>query len=423
MWYYRILVWLLLPLVLLRLGWRGWRERGYWQHVPERLGWYPTAPDKVPRIWLHAVSVGETRAAVPLVAGLQAQYPQYRLLLTHGTPSGRDMGRHLFGGTVDQCYLPYDTAWAVRRFVRHYHPAVGVMMETELWPNLVLACWRARVPLILANARMSERSASRYRRFLSLTQTMLTRLCRVAAQSDEDAHRLRELGAQRVTVMGNLKFDQQPSQQLLDLAGRWRAGLAPGRLVCVAASTRAQEEALILDVWQRVAPRDALLVLVPRHPQRFGAVAQLLEQRGLVSVRRSSGLLPTVTTQVWLGDSMGEMSAWFALADVAIIGGSLLPFGGQNLIEATAVGCPVIVGPHMWNFAQATRAAVDRGAALALTDVQELADVLLSLLTDEKARQRMHDAGLKFSQDHRGATGRLLPLVAECLAQNAAHGG
>ena len=255
-----------------------------------------------------------------------------------------------------QAYVPYDYPDAVDRFFRYFSPAFGVLMETEIWPNLLAAALRRRVPVILANARLSQRSARGYGKVSALTGPAFAALSAVAAQTPGDAARIAGLGANPVSALGNLKFDVTPAPDKLALGRAWREVLG-GRPVWLAASTREGEEVLVLEAWREVSATGALLVLVPRHPQRFAEVAALLEQSDIDFVRRSEGL-PGSTTQVWLGDSMGEMAAYYALADIAFVGGSLLPFGGQNLIEAAACGCPVIVGPHTFNFLQATDDAV-----------------------------------------------------------------
>ncbi len=409
---YQTALWLALPWVLLRLFWRGWRQRGYWLHVGERFGFFRHAGER-PVLWLHAVSVGETRAAASVLALLQQRYPQYQILLTHGTPTGRATGAQLYGATVWQAWLPYDLAFAVRRFVRHYRPALGLVMETEIWPNLLRACAEHRVPVMLINARLSARSAARYRYLGSVMREALSGLCSVAAQSEADAQRLRELGARHLLVMGNLKFDIHPPEAQWQQARSWRAGLG-SRLVCLAASTREGEEALVLDAWQRLST-NALLVIVPRHPQRFDAVAQLVSQRGLRLQRRSDGSPVAAQTEVWLGDSMGELFAFYGLADVAVIGGSLLPFGGQNLIEAAAMGCPLVLGSYRWNFTEASHLALACGAAVEVTDGLQLTERLRELLVDAALRAAMRDAALRFSREHQGATLRLLPEIERCL--------
>lgn len=398
------------PFALLRLGWRARRQPAYLRHVPERFGCYPAAALDRP-IWLHAVSVGETRAAEPLVAALCAQHPGRAVLLTHTTPTGRQTSVDLFGDSVARCYLPYDLPFAVQRFLRHYRPAIGMLMETELWPNLIAACRGAGIPLVLVNARLSERSARGYERVRTLAAEALAGLAAVGAQSEADAQRLRRLGAREVRVTGNLKFDRMPAPADLDTGAGLRA-LCGTRPVFLAASTREGEEALILEA-MRDAPADLLTVIVPRHPQRFDAVAQLLERNRIAYQRRSAQQPVLPATRVLLGDSMGEMYAYYAACDVAFVGGSLLPLGGQNLLEACAVGRPVLIGPHTFNFAEATAAAVEAGAAIRVADAGELATALAALLQDAPRRERMADAGRRLVHAHQGATARTLALLEQ----------
>ncbi len=406
---YTLLFYVLTPFIWLRLMWRARRQPDYLRHLGERYGRYPVRPDG-PVIWVHAVSVGETRAAQPLIDALRREWPTHRILLTGMTPTGRDAGAQLYGKAVIQAYLPYDLPFAVDRFFRHFSPSFGVLMETEIWPNLLASATRQRVPVMLANARLSARSARGYQRIGALARPAFACLAGVAAQTEGDAGRLSALGATPVTVCGNLKFDVAPAETMLDLGRQWRAALA-GRQVWLAASTREGEEPLVLEAWSRARASGALLVLVPRHPQRFDEVAALLRQRGLRFGRRSEGL-PTTEIDVWLGDSMGEMAAYYALADFAFIGGSLLPLGGQNLIEAAACGCPVLIGPHTFNFKQATEDAIAAGAAQRVVDAAQLGQAAARLMDDGVALAAMRASALAFAAAHRGATQRMLTVIA-----------
>ena len=415
---YALLWYCLTPLIWLRLAWRARKQPEYLQNLGERYGFYRQTPFNR-LIWVHAVSVGETRAAQPLIEGLLAQWPEHRILLTGMTPTGRQTGAEVygarFGERVLQVYLPYDYPGAVRRFFAHFNPAFGVLMETEIWPNLLAAAKTAGVPVVLANARLSARSARGYGRFDALVRPAFAALAGVAAQTSGDARRLGELGAPTVDVCGNLKFDVTPDPDKLLLGQRWRAALN-GRPVWLAASTREGEEPLILAAWRQVAPSGALLVLVPRHPQRFDAVAALVREAGLSCVRRSDGL-PQADTAVWLGDSMGEMAAYYALADLAFIGGSLLPLGGQNLIEAAACGCPVLVGPHTFNFLQATEDALSAGAARRIQDETDLGATVAGLLADPVQLAGMREAAVSFARAHQGAAGRTLAFIARRMGR------
>ena len=404
---------LLFPFIFLKLLWRARLQPEYLQHVAERFGFYAQRSEQ-PVIWLHAVSVGETRATVSLVERLRSRYPHHRILLTHTTPTGRAASEQLYGDRVTRVYLPYDYPFAVRRFLRHFQPHMGMLMETEIWFNLIHGCHQNNVPLLLLNARMSERSARGYARFASLTRDALQSLSGIAAQSEDDASRLAALGAGKISVMGNLKYDIVPPSAMLELGKLLRAQFGVTRKVFLAASTREGEEILLLEAWQAAAP-EALLVLVPRHPQRFNEVAELVTKRGLSMQRRTANQPVSAEVQVVLGDSMGEMFAYYAAADAAFIGGSLLPFGGQNLIEACAVGTPVLIGIHTHNFADATRLAVEAGAAKRVNDARELVTAQQALLRDEKALAEMKRLGLRFVAAHQGATEKAMQVIHQHL--------
>ncbi|KVL88462.1 lipid IV(A) 3-deoxy-D-manno-octulosonic acid transferase [Burkholderia stagnalis] len=427
---YRALWWLVAPLAVVRLVVRSRKERGYREHIGERFGCGPGRgpDDRAPLIWVHAVSVGETRAAQPLIDALMKARPDARILLTHMTPSGRATGTQIFGDRVLRCYLPYDMPGAVRRFLRAWRPTLGLVMETEVWPTLIDECRRADVPLVLTNARMSARSYKRAAKFGAATRDVFGGFSRVLAQSPADAERLTSLGARNVAVLGNLKFDMTTPPELAARGRAWRDAIGT-RPVWVAASTRENEEALVLQAFDAVKTPDALLILVPRHPQRFGEVEALVARSNRKCVRRSAWAadaaalaagrpaappLPSDVT-VLLGDSMGELGAYYAAADVAFIGGSLLPLGGQNLIEACAVGVPVLIGPHVFNFTQATADAVAAGAALQIEDPLDLAHVLDALFADHVRRVAMGAAGAAFAARHRGATARSVDVLAALL--------
>ncbi|GIZ53266.1 lipid IV(A) 3-deoxy-D-manno-octulosonic acid transferase [Noviherbaspirillum aridicola] len=411
---YSVAWWLALPLVLARLWWRGRREPGYRQHLGERFGIYRQRIN-APVIWVHAVSVGETRAAEPLVNALLAAWPDHAILLTHMTATGRATGASLFGrhgGRVVQSFLPYDTGLMVGRFLRHFRPRLCILMETEVWPNLMAQCARHAVPVALVNARLSERSLAKARRLPGLMGEAAAGMACVAAQTDADADRLRRFGTPNVHVTGNLKFDVEPPAAMLAAGAALRTRIGE-RPVFLCASTREGEEVLLLDAWRARDRGTSLLLLVPRHPQRFDEVAQEVAARGLRMARRSTladaPLAPEV--QVLLGDSMGEMFAYYAASDVAHIGGSVLPFGGQNLIEACAVGKPVLLGPHTFNFAAASEDAIAAGAALRLADAQQIVDAADRLLRSPAQREEMGHAAAAFAQQHRGATRRTIALL------------
>lgn len=411
---YTLLLWLLLPYVVFHLVSRARRQPAYLRHVAERFGAYSNHSDR-PVIWLHTVSVGETRAASSLVKRLQQVYPDYQLLLTHTTPTGRETSQQLYGDSVQRVYLPYDYPFAVRRFVRHFKPRVGILLETEIWPNLIHTCKTAAVPLLLLNARMSEKSANRYARYPELFGPALRALAAAAAQDDADASRLAALGARDVSVMGNLKFDIEPPAAQIELGMRLRHLFGAGRKVFLAASTRDGEEVLVLDALRGIDIPGLLTVIVPRHPQRFGEVAALMEKRGVSFVRRSTNQPVASNVQAVLGDSMGEMFAYYQACDVALIGGSLLPYGGQNLIEACAIGRPVLIGPHTYNFAQASEFGVTAGAAYRLASAEDLADHLAELFSKPAQIAAMSEAGKKFVAAHQGATDTALNVIRKFL--------
>jgi 3-deoxy-D-manno-octulosonic-acid transferase len=408
------------PLYFLRLWWRGRREPAYREHWRERLG-VPSVPPVPGRLWLHAVSLGETLAAAPLLQALRQQQPGLRVLLTHSTATGREAGAKLLQDGDAQAWLPYDTPGAVRRFLRTQQPAVGVVMETEIWPNLLKGAQLAGLAMVLANARLSARSAAKGQRLAVLMHPALARFGQVLAQTEADALRLREAGAHDVQVMGNLKFDITPRPELLARGQAWRAAL--GRPVVLAAVTREGEEAELLAAWalqlktSGTAAQRPLLLIVPRHPQRFDEVAALASQAGFSLARRSAWAdtpaAEAALGDVWLGDSLGEMALYYASADVALLGGSFAPLGGQNLIEAAACGCPLLMGPHTFNFAQAAEDALAARAAERLPDLPAAVARALALAagTASAARLAMAEQALAFSQAHRGAAARMALAV------------
>jgi 3-deoxy-D-manno-octulosonic-acid transferase len=413
---YSALLWLALPFVLARLVWRSRRQPGYLHHLGERFGATPR-PRAPPVIWVHAVSVGETRAAVPLVALLRRDYPDASILLTHMTPTGRAAGREIFGDSVTQAWLPWDFRFAVRRFLLRASPAFGVLLETEIWPNLLAACKERGVPVFLVNARLSERSAAGYARVAPLVREALDGLAGVAAQTAADASRLERLGARDVAVTGNIKFDLEVPADIAQRGRELRALFGPERRVWVIGSTRDGEEELLADAIEAAGPAaDVLVVMVPRHPQRFDAVAALLALRRGPVIRRSLGLPVPAEARYALGDSMGEMLAYYAAADVVLVGGSLKPYGGQNLIEPCAVGKPVIFGPHTFNFESTAESALAEGAGLRVRDAGQATALALSLLDDPARRTDMGRRAAQFAQSNRGALERLGAWLAPRVA-------
>jgi 3-deoxy-D-manno-octulosonic-acid transferase len=418
---YSMAWWLALPLVLARLWRRGRKEPGYRQHMPERFGFYSRLPaDARPMIWVHAVSVGETRAAEPLIDALLQAYPEHAILLTHMTPTGRATGQALFakhGARVMQSYLPYDTGWMVGRFLRYFTPRICILMETEVWPNLIAQCVRHRVPVTLVNARLSERSLAKAQRLSALMIEAARGITCVAAQTEADAARLRQMNVSKVEVTGSIKFDVAPPDAMLRKGEALRRQIG-SRPVLLCASTREGEEALILDALANTNLSDALLLIVPRHPQRFDEVANMAAERGY-GVRRRSTLgedAVTADVRILVGDSMGEMFAYYAACDIAFIGGSLLPLGGQNLIEACAVGKPVLIGPHTFNFTEVSENALAAGAAMRILDAAAMMCVAARLLHADDERLTMGAKAQGFAKQHRGATTRTMALLKQFIS-------
>lgn len=412
--FYTFILWLLLPYVAFHLLWRARKQPEYLQHVAERFGRYNVASQR-PIIWLHTVSVGETRAAANLIQQLQKTYPQHQLLLTHTTPTGRAASEQLYGDNVLRVYLPYDYPFAVESFLQHFKPSLGILLETEIWFNLIHACHTQKIPLLLLNARLSEKSAARYAKFPRLTQLGLTELSTIAAQTKDDATRLKNLGALQVVIMGNLKFDIDPPAEMLKLGETLRTLFGRNRNIFLAASTRPGEEELLLQTLAQIKIPNLLTIIVPRHPQRFDEVANLLAQHKIRFQKRSANNPSNPETQVVLGDSMGEMFAYYAACDIAFIGGSLLQFGGQNLIEACSVGKPVLIGEHTFNFAQASEQAVACGAAVRVNNLAELAHAAQDLLSHPEKMDAASQAARKFVNAHRGATQQALTHIKPFL--------
>jgi len=424
---YSLLLRAALPLVFARYAWRARKEPLYGAFWSERIGRFDAAIEPG-RLWLHAVSLGETRAAAALIEQLRAQRPGVRLLLTHGTATGRAAGRALLREGDVQSWLPLDTPGAARRFLRAHRPAAGVLLETEVWPNLLFEAQAAGVPMVLANARLSERSLAKGRRLAALLHPAMARFKAVLAQTEADAQRLRASGVQNVQVMGNLKFDMDMPPDLMARGRQWRQAL--GRPVVLAASWREGEDEPLLKTWAALPQPRPLLLLVPRHPQRFDAVANMVIAAGLrLRLQRRSTWhdappLEAAQADVWLGDSLGEMPLYYGAADVALLGGSFAPLGGQSLIEAAACGCPLLMGPHTFNFGQAAELSLAAGAAERVGDLQTAvsravqlcagADVDADTDTDAGLAGWRHRA-LAFAQAHRGAAARMATAVLDRL--------
>jgi 3-deoxy-D-manno-octulosonic-acid transferase len=413
---YSLLIYCAVPFAFAVVLWRGLRDRGYWQGLGERFGWGRSLYS-APAIWLHAVSLGEMSAAAPLVRALRSRYPENPLVLTTATVTGRARARALFGDTVDVRFLPYDTPGAVARFLDRVRPRLAIIMETELWPNLFQECERRGVPLVLASARLSAKSVSRYRRLGRLFRGIFSASSLIAAQTALDAERFVAIGAQsaRTHVMGNIKFDMELSAGVIDQGRELRASFGSSRPTWIAGSTHAGEEEQVLAAHEELRG-STLLILVPRHPDRFRAVADLLSGRGVRFTRRSSGIPPDAATQVVLVDSVGELAALYASADVAFVGGSLVPIGGHNLLEPAALGLPVLTGPYQSNGQDIARLLLQQGAALQVADARELAAALTRLLADPAERQRIGAIGRHIVESNRGSVARLLELIEPLMA-------
>ena len=414
---YGLLLYLLVPFVILRLMWRGLRAPAYRRRWAERFGFFPRLP-VTGVVWVHAVSVGEVQAALPLIAWLREQR-QVPVLVTTTTVTGSERVRQQLADQVFHVYAPYDLPGAVRRFLRRVRPSAVIIMETEIWPNLFHRCRAAGIPLILANARLSAPSAQGYRRVRGLTRATLRNVTELAAQARPDADRFIALGmdAQHVHVTGNIKFDVQLPAELQARAEELRREWGENRPVWVAASTHAGEEELILSAFDMVQRRlpQALLVLVPRHPERFDKVAELCQRRGYVVARRGAHGVVGAEVTVFIGDTMGELPLFYAGADVAFVGGSLVPTGGHNVLEPAALGVPIVVGPHTFNFLEITRALISHGGAERVETVTELATVVVRLLENAKLRDATGSCGRELVERNRGAMAKLEAVLIPYL--------
>ncbi len=413
---YTLLLYLAAPAVLLRLLWRSRRNPAYRQCIGERFGVSLHFPAR-PRVWVHAVSVGEVIASAPLLRRLLSDYPQHALLVTTTTPTGREQLMRMFGERVEHVYLPYDLPGAVERFLRRAQPRIFLCMETEIWPNLFAACERRNIPIILANARMSARSARAYVKVASFTRQTLRRVSAVAARDARDAERFRVLGARRVFVAGNLKHDLDVPATARETGMTLRAAFGANRPVWIAASTHHGEDTIVLDAHRRLKEHlpDAALILVPRHPERFDDVAEQCVRAGFSICRRSTAALPAKSADVFLGDTVGELMSFYAAADVAFIGGSLMDIGGHNPLEAVALGLPVLTGPQTYNFEQIYIDLFNSGAAKKIGNAQALASELKGLLLSSERRSAMGRQGESMLLRHRGATRHLLALIADSM--------
>ena len=416
---YSLILHLALPFIFVRLLWRAWRAPAYGRRIGERFAFgLPPLPQG--GIWIHAVSLGESIAAAPLIRELLQRHPELPITVTCMTPTGSERIQALFGASIQHCYLPYDLPWACARFQSRLQPCLAVVMETELWPNHIHACHRRGVPVVLANARLSERSARGYARFAKLTAPMLAELSLIAVQTEAEAERFRLLGARGecVEVTGSIKFDLSVDPQLpvraAELRGEWGAAQRP---LWIAASTHAGEDEVILTAHRQLLAEhgDALLILVPRHPERFADVHELCRREGFATVRRSTGAPVAADTQVLLGDTLGELLFLYALADLAFVGGSLVANGGHNLLEPAALGKPLLSGPHLFNFLEIANQLREAGDLLEVADAEQLHAALRHLFAEPQVAASMADAGLGVLRANQGALARLLAGLERLL--------
>ena len=421
---YSLLLIFSVPLILLRLYWRGYRVPGYWQRISERFGRYtPSSEFDLAKttIWIHAVSVGETIAAEPLVKALSQTYPAAQILLTYMTPTGADRVDALFGDTIFHGYLPYDLPAAVNRFLTRIKPNLLIIMETELWPNLIHQCKKQGVKAILANARLSEKSVAGYARFSGLTKPMLQSINAIAAQSTQDANRFLALGApaDKIFVTGSLKFNVEQDSKTQANDSFFNFMKNSDRTVLIAASTREGEEVKVISAYkevQRTIP-NTLLLLVPRHPERFAEVGKLCEKNELTTICRSSQRTADASTQVILGDSMGEMFDYYSVADIAFVGGSLVDTGCQNVLEPAALALPVVVGPSQFNFEQICKQLESAGGLKTVANEQELATFLVELIEDEFKRNQMGLAARSVIDANQQALPALLSVIEKVFSE------
>ena len=421
--FYSLLLYLISPLVLLRLYLRARKAPDYWQRKAERFGFFPALPSGKPCIWVHSVSVGETIASAPLVKQLQSRYPDHQVLITTMTPTGSAQVHKIHGDSVHHVYASYDLPDAVHRFLHRVNPVLALVVDTELWPNTIAACHRRAIPVMVVNARLSERSARGYGRFSALTRPMLEQITLVAAQNQDTARRFLELGLpeEQLNVTGSIKFDLDVPKAVVAagraLRQRWQAGMGSDIRILVAASTHEGEDQQVLDAFKAIVAEvpEVRLLLVPRHPERFDRVYQLIVDNQLSVVRRSLGTEPTAETRVILGDTMGEMMTFFAAADIAFVGGSLVPTGGHNVLEPAAVNLPVLCGPHVFNFEEISQLLVDSGGLQIVPDSAALAVAVTRLLHNDSECQQMGAKAGEFVSANRGALERVLALVEGLL--------
>ncbi|MGB0449277.1 MAG: lipid IV(A) 3-deoxy-D-manno-octulosonic acid transferase [Porticoccaceae bacterium] len=417
---YSVIFYLLTPLIAARLMYRAIKAPAYRLRWPERLGFVSPVSTEKQSIWVHAVSVGETLAAVPLVKVLQKKYPDYRLVVTCMTPTGSERVKAAFGDSVDHCYAPYDMPDSVARFLDRVKPKMAIIMETELWPNTIAACHKRKIPLVLANGRLSEKSAAAYRRIQPLVRPMLAQLTAAAVQNKDDGARFTDLGLAQsaLIVTGNIKFDLSLGQAIKDNAQQLQTEWcgADRRPVLLVASTHRGEDEIILNAFKQIKAEveNLLLVIVPRHPERFNQVAELCTSAGFKLARRSRAD-QVGSADILLGDTMGELMTFFGACDIAFIGGSLVPTGGHNIIEPAAWGVPVLTGPHLFNFSEASQLLLDGGAMQICQSADQIAEQVVELLQNPAQRAEMGSAAQRIAEANRGALDRLLGVIEKAI--------
>lgn len=416
---YSAIHYLALPYIFLRLAWRGHRDPGYWERWGERFGRIPPLPGDQQTLWIHAVSVGEVQAAVPLVRALRSSGRDLHIIVTTTTPTGRERVRQALGNGVLHRFAPYDLPGAVRRFLERVRPRLVIIMETELWPNILHQCSCRQIPVLLANARLSEQSAASYRRVATTARRMLASISCIAAQTQQDAMRLVSLGARpdRVRVTGNTKFDVRLPASLREEAQVLRRCFGVDRGVWIAASTHDGEEQQVLQAFERVkhALPDTLLVLVPRHPARAASVAALARKSGHVTAMRSESPLSCADVSVFIGDTMGELPLFYAASDVAFVGGSLVREGGHNMLEPAALGIPVVFGPYIHDVAEISERLMEAGAGRKVNDKSELGSAVVEYMQDANLRHVAGQRGREFVKENRGALDLVMEIVDELM--------
>ena len=417
--FYSLLVYFLLPFTCIKLIYRGFKQPDYLKHWDERYGFYSASTKKIwgkrKTLWIHAVSVGETKAAIPLIQLFLKKYPRHHLLITHGTPTGRATSIDIKHPRIDRIYLPFDTPFATQRFLNTYKPQMGLLLETELWFNLIHQAHLKSIPLYLVNARLSEKSFQLYKKILLLIKPSLQKLNGVLAQTHGDGKRFDSLGARSVEVIGNLKFDVTPPQETNKKSVALKKHLhLKNQSVLLIASSRQKEEEIILQSLLKLHIKNHVTIFVPRHPQRFNEVELMLKKYRVQFIKRSDKKIKAKPYQFILGDSMGEMYAYYSLANVALMGGTMLPYGGQNLIESMAMKVPVILGPHTYNFHDVSNEAIRVGAGLRIQTLDELEKALPQILKSS-SQSKMKKACTDMMRTHQGATLKIFNKIKSTI--------